>query len=101
MANETLNNSAWEKLFTKYEILKRIEIDGAFHISAGQIKKFREPRLMVKFDHTVNLPRIFAKNDLAILPLTYSPCLKAGDSSLNNKRLSDHKSQYQVLLRLL
>ena len=70
MANETLNNSAWEKLFTKYEILKRIEIDGAFHISAGQIKEFREPRLMVKFDHTVNLPRIFAKNDLAILPIT-------------------------------
>ena len=33
--------------------------------------------------------------------LTYSPCLKAGDSSINNKRLSDHKSQYQVLLRLL
>ena len=70
MSNETLNDSAWEKLFVKYEILKRIEIDGSFKISADQIKEFREPRLMAKFDHSINLPKIFAQNDLAILPVT-------------------------------
>jgi len=65
-----LNDSAWEKLFDKYHILKSIEKDGEFIISANQIKEFREPRLMTKFDHKVNLPTIFAENNLSILPIS-------------------------------
>ena len=65
-----LNDSAWEALFQKYDILSRIEADGQFFISANQIKEFREPRLMTKFDHRVNLPALFADNGLAILPVT-------------------------------
>lgn len=65
-----LNDSAWEKLFDKYDILKNIEMRGKFVISANQIKEFREPRLMTKFDHKVNLPEIFAENGLAILPVS-------------------------------
>ena len=63
------NDSAWKKLFEKYDILRRIKRDGCFCISAEQIKEFREPRLMAKFDHRVNLPQIFAVNQLAILPI--------------------------------
>lgn len=65
-----LNDRAWEQLFTKYRILNEISAHGFFLISAEQIKEFREPRLMTKFDHKVNLPRIFAENRLAILPIT-------------------------------
>ena len=65
-----LNDSAWEKLFEKYHILDEIDRHGRFVISAGQIKEFREPRLMTKFDHRVNLPRIFSENNLAVLPVT-------------------------------
>lgn len=65
-----LNNTAWLKLFDKYDILYEIENNGIFRISASQIKEFREPRLMAKFDHMVNLPEVFAKNQLAILPVT-------------------------------
>ena len=65
-----LNDKAWEKLFNKYKILEEIEKNGEFHISSKQIKEFREPRLMTKFDHEVNLPKIFADNELAILPIT-------------------------------
>lgn len=65
-----LNDKAWEKLFNKYKILEEIETNGEFHISSKQIKEFREPRLMTKFDHEVNLPKIFADNELAILPIT-------------------------------
>ncbi|MBQ7559362.1 MAG: hypothetical protein IJT20_03845 [Synergistaceae bacterium] len=61
---------AWEKLFDKYNILQKIENDGVFNISAEQIKEFREPRLMAKFDHNIDLPEIFLKNKLAILPTT-------------------------------
>ena len=57
-------------MFEKYDILPRIEQDGKFVISASQIKEYREPRLMAKFDHNINLPQIFAKNNLAILPVS-------------------------------
>lgn len=67
---KSLNDSAWEQLFDKYDILGQIASQGRFEISATQIKEFREPRLMAKFDHTINLPRIFADNRLAILPIT-------------------------------
>lgn len=70
MSNMSLNDDAWNQLFEKYDILHHIEVDGFFNISATQIKEFREPRLMAKFDHTVNLPELFAKNKLAILPIT-------------------------------
>lgn len=65
-----LNDTAWENLFNKYHILKEIDKNGQFIISANQIKEFREPRLMTKFDYKVNLPEIFIKNNLAILPIT-------------------------------
>ena len=65
-----LNDTAWEALFDRYNILQNIEDEGRFFISADQIKEYREPRLMTKFDHKVNLPRIFAENNLSILPIT-------------------------------
>lgn len=65
-----LNDSAWEKLFDKYDILNEVARNGQFIISAGQIREFREPRLMTKFDHKVNLPKVFTNNQLAILPIT-------------------------------
>ena len=65
-----LNDAAWERLFEKYRILEAVDREGRFLISAAQIKEFREPRLMTKFDHRVNLPAIFAENRLSILPVT-------------------------------
>jgi len=67
---KSLNEIAWEKLFDKYNILEQIFSQGRFEISAIQIKEFREPRLMAKFDHVVNLPKIFSDNKLAILPIS-------------------------------
>ncbi|MBN2734873.1 MAG: hypothetical protein JXQ82_08480 [Methanomicrobiaceae archaeon] len=66
----TKNDGAWECLFEKYSILKKIEQDGGYSITADQIRDFREPRLMAKFDHRINLPEIFSKNNLSILPIT-------------------------------
>lgn len=65
-----LNDEAWERLFDKYHILEKVEQNGQFIISANQIKEFREPRLMTKFDHKVNLPDIFTANNLSVLPIT-------------------------------
>lgn len=65
-----LNDAAWEQLFDQYHILEEIDRNGSFAISADQIREFREPRLMTKFDHRINLPQIFLQNGLAILPVT-------------------------------
>lgn len=61
--------SAWEALFEKHDIASRVRQEGVFRISAEQIKEFREPRLMAKFDHKKNLPAIFRNNKLGILPV--------------------------------
>lgn len=66
----TKNDRAWEQLFNKYRILENIERYGYFEITATQINEFREARLMTKFDHRINLPKLFSDNDLAILPIT-------------------------------
>lgn len=64
------NDIALDKLFSKYNILYEINRNGYFIISANQIKEFREPRLMTKFDHKINLPTIFNENCLSILPIS-------------------------------
>ena len=58
----------WETLFKDYNILTRVSNDGYFQITANQIKRIYEPRLMTKFDHSINLPEIFKTNGLSILP---------------------------------
>ncbi|MDD3223205.1 MAG: transcriptional regulator [Clostridium sp.] len=68
--NKNKNDIAWEKLFSKYDIMSQINNKGKFEISAKQINEVREARLMTKFDHKVNLPKVFADNDLSILPVT-------------------------------
>lgn len=63
-------NDHWLTLFRDYHILERVREDGAFAISAQQIRAVKEPRLMTKFDHHGDLPPVFAENGLAILPVT-------------------------------
>lgn len=69
-AGKSKNTVAWERLFADLDILEGIERDGRFIISADRIRRYREPRLMAKFDHRVNLPRIFSANRLSILPVS-------------------------------
>lgn len=64
------NDRAWQQLFDKYKILPRVQTEDFFIISAKQINEFREARLMTKFDHRANLPRIFTDHNLSILPVT-------------------------------
>lgn len=67
---QSKNDAAWERLFDRFKILEEIKQHQIFEISADEIKVEREPRLMTKFDLKVNLPKIFADNQLAILPIS-------------------------------
>lgn len=63
-------DSAWEKLDLKYKILDRVIRDGHTTILAKTINEFREARLMTKFDHKSQLPKLFIDHNLTILPIS-------------------------------
>lgn len=61
-------NDAWKALIDKYNIIEEIKLNGCYHIKASQIKEFKEPRLMAKWDSTDSLPKILRENKINILP---------------------------------
>ncbi|MDR3171010.1 MAG: hypothetical protein LBU17_05190 [Treponema sp.] len=62
--------AAWEQLFDRHNILTHVAAEGSFRISATDINQVKEARLMAKFDQFAQLPKIFQKNKLSILPIT-------------------------------
>lgn len=64
------NDEAWGKLFEKYGGMEKAEGEGGWIVSAKEMKEFREPRLMAKFDHESNLPALFREHSLGILPVS-------------------------------
>lgn len=68
--SETLNDKAWKKIFSKYNIIENVNKNKSYEITSKQINEFREARLMTKFDHRKNLPKLFQQNNLSILPIT-------------------------------
>ena len=59
----------WEDIFNDYSIIDKINEDGYFKITADQIRVYKEPRLMAKFDFSRQLPKVFKENGLGILPV--------------------------------
>jgi len=70
--NKTKNDKYWEQLFEKHKILEKVLATGSVSILAKEINEVREARLMTKFDHRSQLPKIFADNNLSILPTSRS-----------------------------
>lgn len=66
----TKTDRSWKKLFEQHNIVDKVTKDGYFIITSSEINKFREARLMTKFDHKRNLPILFEKHNLSILPIT-------------------------------
>ncbi len=63
-------DESWEKLILKYNILDKVKDHGFFVITSDQIKEVYEPRLITKFDKQEDLPEIFKKNNLSIMPIS-------------------------------
>ena len=68
--NDSKNEQAWKQLFEKYNICEAINKNGQYIISSKDINKFREARLMTKFDYRFQLPHILAEKRLSILPIS-------------------------------
>lgn len=63
-------NKYWNEIFDDYDVLRQIDLNGSFIISSAEIKKYKEARLMTKFDCANQLPDIMRTNDIGILPIT-------------------------------
>jgi hypothetical protein len=63
-------NDAWEELFRRHRILEEVDRRGVCQISSAEINELHEARLMTKFDHAVQLPPAFKRNQLTIQPNT-------------------------------
>ena len=61
-------NEAWKRLLEKYPIAEEVEKNGVYRIKADQIREFREPRLMAKWDSSDALPDALRKQKLNLLP---------------------------------
>lgn len=70
MSPRPSKDNAWELLFKRHSILEEIDRNGVYQISAKEINELHEARLMTKFDHYIQLPEIFKKNQLTIQPNT-------------------------------
>lgn len=81
-------NNAWEKLFDKYDIEKEINDNGFFNITSEQIKEFKEPRLMAKWDSSESLPSILKSKNINILPTSRSSYI------LSNFKLYEELPEY-------
>ena len=66
--SKSKNDLAWEQIFDKHNIIEKVFKDGHINISSKDINIFREARLMTKFDHKSQLPKLFADNNFSILP---------------------------------
>ena len=87
-------NEAWKTLFEKYPIAETIEKEGTFSIRADQIREFREPRLMAKWDSSDSLPEVLRKHKVNILPDSRTSYV-LGDFLLYQEipELSEHVTQ--------
>lgn len=65
-------NDAWKELFNKYDIEKEVNDNGFYNITAEQIKEFKEPRLMAKWDSSESLTGILKSKKINILPTSRS-----------------------------
>ncbi len=65
----TANDTNWQRLFEKYDIVGEVNRKEYFDITATQIKEFREPRLMCKMDFKESVAKPFRDNELSILAI--------------------------------
>lgn len=92
MARVDKSNEAWKELLNKYQIVEKIKNEGYYEIKSSQIKEFREPRLMAKWDSFESLPSVLKKNNINILPNSRSSYILSDfklyeniDEKFNNK----------------
>ena len=65
--HESSNELSWNRLFEALPILKNLEKNGCYEISAEKIRQYakREPRLMVTFPNAAIVPSILNVKEIS------------------------------------
>jgi hypothetical protein len=73
VASETKTNEAWNRILEAHpDIVTTVSEGGVYEITASEIKKFREPRLMTKHDTSKVVPEPLRKHGINVLPISRS-----------------------------
>lgn len=67
---KTRNDVAWEAVFEAHNVQERLRTESYVTLTADELRRFREPRLMVKIDQSQNRPEVFRKLDLNVIALS-------------------------------
>ena len=92
MAKKTVAE-LWEEIFSDYNVVSKVNSCGFFKITADEIRPYKEPRLMTKFDYSKQLPKIFKENELGILPI------KNGEYIMINYKYHTTRTTPDILYR--
>jgi hypothetical protein len=92
----TLNDVAWEQVFSKLPVIEQIKKVGYFDIKASDLKAAadREPRHLAKIDYESNRPSVFVENELNVLAISnssyrigrFNPFFKLPDWNLESSK---------------
>jgi len=78
------NEAAWEQVFEQLDLVKELDAKGYAYVTAKDLIKFREPRLMAKLDTQEIRPKIFRKHCLTIFPVTNGEYIIFKDDELKS-----------------
>ena len=84
MASRSLSDY-WNLLINEYNIIDEINNNAVFEITSDEINKYKQARIMTKFDFHSQIPKALKDNDISILPVS------------NGKYLLGRFSLYQSL----
>ncbi len=82
--NDSKNDIAWQKIFDKHGIIAKVLATNYHVINSNDINEFREARLMTKFDHKSQLPKLFSDNNFSILPVSRGSYIIANIDTFHN-----------------
>lgn len=66
---------AWLSVIEEYKLDETVKADGVAKITASELNRFRQARLMAKFDHSTSLPPSLKSRGWAVLGISNSEYL--------------------------
>lgn len=94
---ENLTDREWERIFKEQGLDEKLRCSDSAVIDAQTINKYRECRLMTKFDHSSTLPNAFREHNVNILPISRSEFLIGKFNAYGDVGAIQKKPQYMPI----
>ena len=94
---ENLTDREWRRIFKEQGLDEKLRHYDSVVIDAQTINKYRECRLMTKFDHSSTLPNVFRQHNVNILPISRSEFLIGKFNAYGDVGAIQKKPQYMPI----